>query len=135
VRRLFDRDSVKWFIRLLPIAFLIPTIQLNFVLKILVVWGVIIGLQTILNVAWPAPVQLAQFRQPHKGNHSVVLLAVGDNRIAVTKAVRQITGLERRAAIELIRFPPAPILSGVGNSAAKAGAKLLRKAGGSAEIS
>lgn len=64
----------------------------------------------------------------------VVLTAVGANKVAVIKAVREITGLGLKEAKELVDNAPKTIKEKVEKADAEAAAKKLTDAGATAEV-
>ena len=64
----------------------------------------------------------------------VVLTAVGGNKVAVIKAVREITGLGLKEAKELVDNAPKAIKEKVEKADAEAAAKKLTDAGATAEV-
>ena len=64
----------------------------------------------------------------------VVLTAVGGNKVAVIKAVREITGLGLKEAKELVDNAPKTIKEKVETADAEAAAKKLTDAGATAEV-
>ena len=64
----------------------------------------------------------------------VVLTAVGGNKVAVIKAVREITGLGLKEAKELFDNAPKTIKEKVEKADAEAAAKKLTDAGATAEV-
>lgn len=64
----------------------------------------------------------------------VVLKAFGDNKIAVIKAVRSITGLGLKEAKELVEGAPKPVKQGVSKEDAEKIKKELTDAGAEAEV-
>ncbi|PWM50381.1 MAG: 50S ribosomal protein L7/L12 [Clostridiales bacterium] len=64
----------------------------------------------------------------------VVLTAVGGNKVAVIKAVREITGLGLKEAKELVDNAPKTIKEKVEKADAEAAAKKLTDAGATAEV-
>ncbi len=64
----------------------------------------------------------------------VVLSAVGDKKIQVIKAVREITGLGLKEAKDLVEGAPKPVKSGVPKADAEEIKKKLTDAGATAEL-
>ena len=64
----------------------------------------------------------------------VVLKGFGDNKIAVIKAVRSITGLGLKEAKELVESAPKPVKEGVSKDEAAAIKKKLEEAGATVEL-
>jgi large subunit ribosomal protein L7/L12 len=65
---------------------------------------------------------------------TVTLTAIGDNKVNVIKAVREVTGLGLKEAKDLVDGAPKPVKEGVSKADADAIAKKLTEAGGKAEI-
>ena len=65
---------------------------------------------------------------------TVVLTAIGDNKVNVIKAVREITGLGLKEAKDLVDGAPKPVKEGINRADAEAAKKKLDDAGGKAEI-
>ncbi len=65
---------------------------------------------------------------------STILTAVGDQKINVIKAVREITGLGLKEAKDLVDSAPKPVKEGVAREEAESVAKKLQDAGATAEI-
>ena len=64
----------------------------------------------------------------------VVLTAAGDNKIAVIKAVRSITGLGLKDAKDLVEGAPKPLKDSVSKDEAEEMKKQLEEAGASVEL-
>ena len=69
-----------------------------------------------------------------KTEFAVVLTAVGDNKVNVIKAVREITGLGLKEAKDLVDSAPKPVKEGVSKADSEAILKKLIDAGAKAEI-
>ena len=69
-----------------------------------------------------------------KTEFTVVLAAVGDNKVNVIKAVREVTSLGLKEAKDLVDGAPKPVKEGVSKADAEAIAKKLADAGAKAEI-
>ena len=65
---------------------------------------------------------------------TVMLTAVGDNKVNVIKAVREVTSLGLKEAKDLVDGAPKPVKEGVSKADAEAVAKKLIDAGAKAEI-
>src|SRR5213592_5111739 len=65
---------------------------------------------------------------------AVVLTAVGDNKVNVIKAVREVTGLGLKEAKDLVDGAPKPVKEGVSKTDSEAILKKLIDAGAKAEI-
>ena len=69
-----------------------------------------------------------------KTEFTVVLTAVGDNKVNVIKAVREVTSLGLKEAKDLVDGAPKPVKEGVSKADADAVAKKLTDAGAKVEI-
>jgi large subunit ribosomal protein L7/L12 len=65
---------------------------------------------------------------------SVVLAEFGSNKVAVIKAVREITGLGLKEAKDMVDAAPKPVKEGLNKADAEAAKKKLEEAGAKAEI-
>ena len=69
-----------------------------------------------------------------KTEFTVMLTAVGDNKVNVIKAVREVTSLGLKEAKDLVDGAPKPVKEGVSKADAEAVMKKLTDAGAKAEI-
>jgi large subunit ribosomal protein L7/L12 len=69
-----------------------------------------------------------------KTEFTVVLSAVGDNKVNVIKAVREVTSLGLKEAKDLVDGAPKPVKEGISKADADAIAKKLTDAGAKVEI-
>jgi large subunit ribosomal protein L7/L12 len=69
-----------------------------------------------------------------KTEFTVTLTAIGDNKVNVIKAVREITGLGLKEAKDLVDGAPKPVKEGVSKADADTMAKKLTDAGAKVEI-
>ena len=65
---------------------------------------------------------------------TVVLSAIGDNKVNVIKAVRELTGLGLKEAKDLVDGAPKPVKEGVSKADAEAAKKKLEEAGAKVEV-
>jgi len=85
-------------------------------------------------VAAPAAAGAGAAKAEEKTEFTVVLTAVGDNKVNVIKAVREVTSLGLKEAKDLVDGAPKPVKEGVSKADADAIAKKLSDAGAKAEI-
>ena len=85
-------------------------------------------------VAGPAAAGPAAAAAEEKTEFTVMLTAVGDNKVNVIKAVREVTSLGLKEAKDLVDGAPKPVKEGVSKADADAVAKKLTDAGAKAEI-
>ena len=76
-----------------------------------------------------APAAGAEGGAAEKSEFDVVLEGFGDNKIAVIKAVREITGLGLKEAKEVVEGAPAPVQEGVAKDKAEEVKAKLEEAG------
>lgn len=69
-----------------------------------------------------------------KTEFDVVMTSFGDNKVAVIKAVRGITGLGLKEAKDLVEGAPAPVKEGVSKDESEEVKKQLEEAGAAVEI-
>ncbi|MEF2560234.1 MAG: 50S ribosomal protein L7/L12 [Eggerthellaceae bacterium] len=92
-------------------------------------------LEDVFGVSAAAPVAVAaapaagEAAAAEKTEFDVVLEGFGDNKIAVIKAVREISGLGLKEAKELVESAPAPIQEGVAKDKAEEMKSQLEEAG------
>ena len=79
--------------------------------------------------AAPAAAGAAAPAEEEKTEFDVVLEGFGDNKIAVIKAVREITGLGLKEAKEVVESAPAPVQEGVAKDKAEEIKAKLEEAG------
>jgi large subunit ribosomal protein L7/L12 len=85
-------------------------------------------------VAGPAAGAGAAAPVEEKTEFTVMLTAVGDNKVNVIKAVREVTSLGLKEAKDLVDGAPKAVKEGVSKADAEAVAKKLTDAGAKAEI-
>ena len=64
---------------------------------------------------------------------TVMLTAIGDNKVNVIKAVRELTGLGLKEAKDVVDGAPKAVKEGINKADAEAAKKKLEDAGGSSE--
>ncbi|MDO8715263.1 MAG: 50S ribosomal protein L7/L12 [Dehalococcoidales bacterium] len=69
-----------------------------------------------------------------KSEFNVILKAAGANKIAVIKAVRELTSLGLKESKDLVEGAPKPVKEGINRDDAAAAKKKLEEAGATAEI-
>ncbi len=85
-------------------------------------------------VAGPAAGAAPAAAAEEQTEFTVVLSAIGDNKVNVIKAVRELTGLGLKEAKDLVDGAPKPVKENIGKDEAQAIKKKLEEAGGKAEI-
>lgn len=84
--------------------------------------------------AGAAPAADGAAPQAEKDEFDVVLKAIGDNKIQVIKAVREVTSLGLKEAKELVESAPKAIKEGVNKEEAESMKKKLEESGAEIEI-
>jgi large subunit ribosomal protein L7/L12 len=84
--------------------------------------------------AAPAAGDSAEAAGEEQTEFEIVLAAAGDNKIAVIKAVRTITGLGLKDAKDLVEGAPKPLKDSVSKDEAEEMKKQLEEAGASVEL-
>ncbi|HBA33726.1 MAG TPA: 50S ribosomal protein L7/L12 [Gammaproteobacteria bacterium] len=84
--------------------------------------------------AAPAAADAGAAAAEEKSEFDVVLKGFGDNKVAVIKAVRGITGLGLKEAKALVEGAPAPVKEGVNKDEAEDVKKQLEEAGAEVEL-
>lgn len=92
------------------------------------------GVSAAAPAAAAAPVAGDAPAAEEKTQFNVVLSSFGDNKVAVIKAVRQITGLGLKEAKDLVEGAPKPVKEGIAKGEAEEAAKLLQEAGATCEV-
>ena len=69
-----------------------------------------------------------------KDEFDVILTGFGDNKVAVIKAVRAVTGLGLKEAKDAVEGAPTPVKEGVGKDEAEELKKTLEEAGATVEL-
>jgi large subunit ribosomal protein L7/L12 len=90
------------------------------------------GVSAAAAVAAAAPAAAAAVEE--QTEFDVVLTGFGDNKVAVIKAVRGLTGLGLKEAKDAVEGAPTTLKEGVSKAEAEAAKKELEDAGAAAEI-
>ena len=80
--------------------------------------------------AGAAPVAAAE----EQTEFTVMLTSIGDNKVNVIKAVRELTGLGLKEAKDLVDGAPKPVKEGIPKADAEAARKKLEDAGAKVEV-
>lgn len=94
------------------------------------------GVSAAAAVAVAAPAAGAAAAAPaeEQTEFTVVLAAIGENKVNVIKAVRELTGLGLKEAKDLVDGAPKPVKEAVSKADAEAAKKKLEEAGAKVEI-
>ena len=90
------------------------------------------GVSAAAAVAVAAPVAAAAVEE--QTEFDVILTGFGDNKVAVIKAVRGLTGLGLKEAKDAVEGAPTTVKEGVSKAEAEAAKKELEEAGATADI-
>ena len=111
----------------------LPVIQIAELIKDLEnKWGVKAAPAAVAVAAGPAAPAAAAVEE--KTEFDVVLAAAGGNKIAVIKAIREITGLGLKEAKDLVDGAPNAVKEGVAQDEADSIKAQLEEAGASVEV-
>ncbi|MFO1316654.1 MAG: 50S ribosomal protein L7/L12 [Burkholderiales bacterium] len=88
----------------------------------------------VVAVAGPAAAAAPAAAAEEKTEFTVVLAAVGENKVNVIKAVRELTGLGLKEAKDLVDGAPKPVKEGINKADSEAAKKKLEEAGAKVEI-
>jgi large subunit ribosomal protein L7/L12 len=80
------------------------------------------------------PVAAPAEEKEEKTSFDVVLKSVGANKLAIVKAVKELTGLGLKEAKDIVDSAPAPIKEGISKDEAEALKKSLEDAGAEVEL-
>ncbi len=97
-------------------------------------WGVSAAAPVAVAAAAPGAGGGEAAAAEEKDEFDVVLAEMGGNKIAVIKAVREITGLGLKEAKELVESAPKPVKEGVSKDDAEETKKKLEEAGAKVEL-
>ena len=85
-------------------------------------------------VAVAAPSAAAAPAAEEQTEFTVVLATIGENKVNVIKAMRELTGLGLKEAKDLVDGAPKPVKEGVSKADAEAAKKKLEDAGAKVEV-
>ena len=85
-------------------------------------------------VAAPASGGAAPAAAEEQTEFTVILAAIGDNKVNVIKAVREVTSLGLKEAKDLVDGAPKPVKEGISKADAEALKKKLEEAGAKVEV-
>ena len=87
-----------------------------------------------VSVAAPAAGGAPAAAAEEQTEFTVVLSAIGDNKVNVIKAVRELTGLGLKEAKDLVDGAPKPVKEAIPKADAEAARKKLEEAGAKVEV-
>ena len=92
------------------------------------------GVSAAAAVAAAAPAAAAAAVVEEQTEFTVMLTGIGENKVNVIKAVRELTGLGLKEAKDLDDGAPKAVKGGVSKADAEAAKKKLEEAGGKVEV-
>jgi len=122
-----SREEIKEALGKMPVLELVDLIK-----ELEDEWGVSAAAPTAVAAA-PVAGESAGTEEA-KTEFDIILSSMGDNKVAVIKAVRAITSLGLKEAKELVEGAPATVKEAVGKEEAEGFKKQLEEAGASAEL-
>ena len=120
-----SREDIKKALGEMPVLELVELIN-----ELEEAWGV----SAAAAVAVAAPAAAGAAAEEEQTEFDVVLTGFGENKVAVIKAVRAVTGLGLKEAKDAVEGTPTPIKEGVTKDEAEELKKQLEEAGGSVEL-
>ena len=123
-----SREEIKEALGQMPVMELVELIN-----ELEESWGVSAAAPVAVAAA-PGAAGDAGGAAEEKSEFDVVLAGFGDNKVAVIKAVRGITGLGLKEAKELVEGAPSPLKEGVAKDEAEDIKKQLEEAGATVEV-
>ena len=92
------------------------------------------GVSAAAAVAVAAPAAAAAAVVEEQTEFTVMLTGIGENKVNVIKAVRELTGLGLKEAKDLVDGAPKPVKEGIAKADAEAAKKKLAEAGAKVEL-
>ena len=120
-----SREDIKKALGEMPVLELVELIS-----ELEEAWGV----SAAAAVAVAAPAAGGAAAEEEQTEFDVVLTGFGENKVAVIKAVRAVTGLGLKEAKDAVEGTPTTLKEGVSKSEADDLKKQLEEAGGSVEL-
>lgn len=123
-----SRDEIKEALGQMPVMELVELIN-----ELEEAWGVSAAAPVaVAAAAGPAGDSAAAAEE--QTEFDVILTGFGDNKVAVIKVVRAVTGLGLKEAKELVESAPSPLKEGAGKDEAEDLKKQLEEAGATVEV-
>ena len=120
-----SREDIKKALGEMPVLELVELIN-----ELEEAWGVSAAAPVAVAAAGGGEVAAAE----EKDEFDVILTGFGDNKVAVIKAVRAVTGLGLKEAKDAVEGTPTPIKEAAGKDEAEELKKQLEEAGASVEL-
>ena len=123
-----SREEIKEALGKMPVLELVDLIK-----ELEDEWGVSAAAPVAVAAA-PAAGGEAAGEEDEKTEFDVILSSMGDNKVGVIKAVREVTGLGLKEAKELVEGAPSTVKEAANKDEAEDIKKQLEEAGASAEL-
>jgi len=123
-----SRDEIKEALGQMPVMELVELIN-----ELEEAWGVSAAAPVAVAAA-AGPAGDAAVAAEEQTEFDVILTGFGDNKVAVIKVVRAVTGLGLKEAKELVESAPSPLKEGAGKDEAEDLKKQLEEAGATVEV-
>lgn len=123
-----SRDEIKEALGQMPVMELVELIN-----ELEEAWGVSAAAPVAVAAA-AGPAGDAAAAAEEQTEFDVILTGFGDNKVAVIKVVRAVTGLGLKEAKELVESAPSPLKEGAGKDEAEDLKKQLEEAGATVEV-
>ncbi len=124
-----SRDEIKEALSQMPVLELVDLIK-----ELEEDWGVSAAAPVAVAAAPGAAAGGEAAAAEEKTEFDVVLSGFGDNKVAVIKVVRAVTGLGLKEAKELVEGAPSPVKEGANKDEAEDIKKQLEEAGATVEV-
>ena len=124
-----SREEIKEALGQMPVMELVELIN-----ELEESWGVSAAAPVAVAAAPGAAGDAGGAAAEEKTEFDVVLASFGDNKVAVIKAVRGVTGLGLKEAKELVEGAPSPLKEGISKEEAEDIKKQLEEAGANVEV-
>jgi large subunit ribosomal protein L7/L12 len=124
-----SREEIKEALSQMPVMELVDLIN-----ELEEAWGVSAAAPVAVAAAPGAAAAEGGEAAEEKTEFDVVMTGFGDNKVAVIKVVRAVTGLGLKEAKDLVEGAPSPVKEGANKEEAEGIKKQLEEAGASVEV-
>lgn len=124
-----SREEIKEALSQMPVMELVDLIN-----ELEEAWGVSAAAPVAVAAAPGAGAAEGGEAAEEKTEFDVVMTGFGDNKVAVIKVVRAVTGLGLKEAKDLVEGAPSPVKEGANKEEAETIKKQLEEAGASVEV-
>ena len=124
-----SREEIKEALSQMPVMELVELIN-----ELEEAWGVSAAAPVAVAAAPGAGAAEGGEAAEEKTEFDVIMTGFGDNKVAVIKVVRAVTGLGLKEAKDLVEGAPSPVKEGANKEEAESIKKQLEEAGASVEV-